>query len=133
MTETTTPAVDKAQAEVAAHPDSVDGYCNLGWGYYGARQYAEAIAAFREGLRLDAGSVDALYGLGLSLKEDGQQEEAISVFDKVVTLAPQRAKGARGRMLSRLSRGHINLIRKGDWDIDMEIRRDSDETDTPLF
>lgn len=112
--------VGNYQAAVAANPDSMEAQCNLGWGYYGARQFPEAIEAFRAALRLDAGSVDANYGLGLSLKEAGAHEEAVPVFAKVIELAPQKEPGVRGRMLARLAHGHINQITKGDWDLDLE-------------
>lgn len=114
--------LDQYRAQVEAEPESVDAKCNLGWGHYGERQYDQAIEVFREALQLDGGSVDALYGLGLSLKEGGRHEEAVPVFVKVMRLAPQKEPGARGTMLARLARGHINQIKKGDWDLDEEMR-----------
>lgn len=127
MAETRVSVVDRYQEEAAANPASVDAQCNLGWGYYGDHRYEDAIPVFREALRLDADSVDASYGLALSLKEAGAGEEAVSAFEKVVKLAPQKEEGPRGRMLARLARGHINQIRTGDWNIDMDTRRDSTE------
>ena len=127
--------VEKYQAAAEANPDSVEAKCNLGWGYYGERQYETAIAVFREALKLDAGSVDANYGLGLSLKEAGQGEQAVPVFARVMKLAPQKESGARGRMLARLARGHINQIRKGDWDLDEDMKYEGasdDDSTAPL-
>lgn len=124
MTASTTDVIGHYQAAVTANPDSVDAQCNLGWGYYGQRQYAEAIETFRAALRLDQGSVDANYGLGLSLKEAGQHDEAVPVFVKVMQLAPQKETGTRGRMLARLARGHVNQMKKGDWDLDDEVRHE---------
>jgi tetratricopeptide (TPR) repeat protein len=114
--------LDQYRAEVEAKPASIDAKCNLGWGYYGERQYDQAVEVFQEALKLDAGSVDALWGLGLSLKEGGRHEEAIPVFAKLMRLAPQKEPGARGTMLARLARGHINQIKTGDWDLDEELR-----------
>jgi tetratricopeptide (TPR) repeat protein len=114
--------VKQYEAELAAHPDSVEAQCNLGWGHYGERRYNEAVDVFKEALKQDAGSVDVLYGLGLSLKEAGRHDEAIPVFIQVMRLAPQKAPGARGMMLARLARGHINQIKTGDWDLDEDIR-----------
>ena len=122
MTQAATKTVEQYQAEVAANPGSVEALCTLGWGHYGERQYDQAISVFQEALKLDAGGVDALYGLGLSLKEGGRGEEAVPAFAKVMKLAPAKAPGARGLMLARLARGHINLIRKGDWDLDEDVR-----------
>jgi tetratricopeptide (TPR) repeat protein len=114
--------VSRYEAELAANPGSVEAQCNLGWGHYGERRYNEAVEVFKEALKQDAGSVDVLYGLGLSLKEAGRHDEAIPVFIKVMKLAPQQAPGARGLMLARLARGHINQIKTGDWDLDEDIR-----------
>jgi cytochrome c-type biogenesis protein CcmH/NrfG len=127
MAEAHTSLVDKYQAEAAANPESVDAQCNLGWGYYGDHRYSDAIDAFRVALRLDSGSVDANYGLALSLKEAGLGEEAVPVFEKVAVLAPQKETGPRGRMLARLARGHISQIQTGEWNIDMDTRRDESE------
>jgi tetratricopeptide (TPR) repeat protein len=122
MSDTAQNVVSRYEAEAAADPNSVEAKCNLGWGHYGERQYEQAIAVFRQALQLDAGSVDALYGLALSLKEAGQHDEAVPVFAKIMKLAPQKEQGARGQMLARLSRGHINQIKKGDWDLGEDMR-----------
>jgi tetratricopeptide (TPR) repeat protein len=129
MADTATNVLDKYQAAVEANPTSVDAQCNLGWGYYGERQYETAIEVFRQALKLDAGSVDANYGLAMSLKEAGQGEQAVPVFARVMKLAPQKETGARGRMLARLARGHINQIRKGDWDLDEDMKYEGSSED----
>lgn len=127
MSEDTANVVGKYEAEAAADPNSVDARCNLGWGHYGERRYDEAAAAFREALALEANNVDALYGLGLSLKEAGQGEAAVPYFVQVIKLAPPKEPGARGKMLARLARGHINLIKKGDWDLGEDMRYEEAE------
>lgn len=122
MAETTTNVVERYLAAAEADPTNVEAQCNLGWGYYGERAYEAAITAFRAALRLDAGSVDANYGLALSLKEAGQGAEAVPVFMRVMKLAPQKEAGARGRMLARLARGHVNQIKTGTWDLDEDVK-----------
>jgi cytochrome c-type biogenesis protein CcmH/NrfG len=129
MTSPPAGVISKYETEASQNPESAEAKCNLGWGYYGARQYDAAIAAFKEALQLDAGSVDTLYGLGLSLKEAGVHGEAIPVFKKVMRLAPERAPGARGMMLARLARGHINQIKTGEWDLDEDLRYESSSDD----
>jgi tetratricopeptide (TPR) repeat protein len=114
-------AVSRYEAELAADPNNVEALCNLGWGHYGEQRYDEAVEVFQRALQQDAGSVDVLYGLGLSLKEAGRHAEAVPVFVKVMKLAPQKAPGARGMMLARLARGHINQIKTGDWNLDHDL------------
>ena len=129
MTATPSGVISKYETEASQNPESVEAKCNLGWGYYGARKYDAAVAVFKEALKLDAGSVDTLYGLGLSLKEAGVHGEAIPVFKKVMRLAPEKAPGARGLMLARLARGHINQIKTGEWNLDEDLRYESSPED----
>ena len=42
-----------------------------------------AIGCFRDALALDPSRLDALYNLGLSLRKNGQAEEALHVFEKL--------------------------------------------------
>jgi cytochrome c-type biogenesis protein CcmH/NrfG len=108
---------------VQAEPHNAVAHSNLGWGYYGRREYREAVEAFREALSLDRNLVDAHYGLGLALKESGGGEAATRSFEMVMALAPEQEVDVRGRMLVRLARGHINQINTGDWNLGREARR----------
>jgi tetratricopeptide (TPR) repeat protein len=110
--------LENYRAAVSANPNSAEAQSNLGWGYYGQRQYDQAIEAYRQALALDANFVDAHYGLGLALKEAGKGAEAVPSFETVIKLAPQLENGARAQMLARLAHGHINQIQKGDWSLD---------------
>ncbi len=114
--------LDKYRAEVSAHPESAEARSNLGWGFYGQRQYDEAVNEFKEALGLDANYVDAHYGLGMALKESGANADAVKAFERVRKLAPQLENTVRGQMLARLAHGHINQIKHGDWDLDRELR-----------
>jgi tetratricopeptide (TPR) repeat protein len=118
--------LENYRAAVTANPDSAEAHCNLAWGFYGQRQYADAIQEFRQALSLDRNLIDAHYGLGLALKESGAGQEAVPVFDTVLGLAPQLDNAVRATMLSRLAKGHINQIKSGDWKLDKELRHHED-------
>ncbi len=114
--------VDNYRAALAANPKSAEAHCNLGWGYYGQKQFAEAVKEFQEALALDGKWVDAHYGLGLALKGAGSKTEAVAAFETAAALAPQMEDRVRGAMLMRLAHGQINQLKKGDWDLDKELR-----------
>ncbi len=118
----TVSVIDTYRAAVTTNPNSAEAHCNLAWGYYGQRQFAEAVKEFQEALRLDANWLDAHYGLGLALKGAGSKTEAVAAFEKAAALAPQIDDRVRGSMLMRLSHGQINQLKKGDWDLDKELR-----------
>ena len=113
--------IDSYQAAVAANPNSAEAYSNLGWGFYGQRQYEQSIKAFRQALTLDRNLTDAHYGLGLALKEAGAGKEAVPEFETVITLAPQDQNATRGQMLARLARAHVNRIKVGNWSLDADL------------
>jgi protein O-GlcNAc transferase len=113
--------VDQYQAAVAANPNSAEAYCNLGWGFYGQRQFDQAITAFQHALTLDRNLTDAHYGLGLALKESGAGKEAVPEFEAVINLAPQDQNATRGQMLARLARAHVNRIEVGNWSLDADL------------
>ena len=110
------------RAAVTASPTSAGAHCNLAWGYYGQKQFAEAIKEFQEALKLDANWVDAHYGLGLALKASGEKKEAIAEFEKASSLAAKLDDFVRGQMLTRLAEGHLNDLKTGDWAKDSKRR-----------
>ena len=123
MPEALPSAIESYQTAVSSNPNSAEAYSNLGWGYYGQRKFDEAISAFRQALTLDRNYTDGHYGLGLTLKESGAGKDAVPEFEAVVKLAPEDSNSIRGQMLSRLARGHINRINRGDWGLDTDIIR----------
>ena len=113
--------IENYQATVNANPNSAEAHSNLGWGYYGQKQFAEALKAFQEALRLNPKLVDAHYGRALALKESGAKIEAVAAFEQVAALAPLMEDTVRAGMLLRLAHGHINQINKGDWGLAKEL------------
>lgn len=106
-------------------PKDLDAYMRRGWAYHSRDQEERAERDFRKALELDNDSVDANYVLGLILKAQGRVEEAIKYFDKTVHLieAGGVENPARSEMLRRLSLGHMNELKKGDWDLEKEVWR----------
>ncbi len=101
--------------QVAAQPDNALAHLNLAWGLHYNNQPEEAVAEFQRALDLDVNSVDAYYGLGLSLKRLNKREETRQAFEKAMALASQIEDQDRGKMLSRLAVGHIHEMESGEW------------------
>ena len=115
-----TPVEEYRQA-LAADPKSAEAHANLGWGLYGDGQWEAAIQEFSEALSLDAGQVDALYGLGLTRKAAGAKPEAAAAFEKAIPMFGILEDKSRSLMLTRLARGHINMLRTGHWALSSSI------------
>ena len=96
-----------------------------GWAYHSRGRQQAAEADFRRALELDSESVDANYVLGLILKAQDRHQEAVEYFQKTIELLEEGKleNKARTEMLRRLSLGHINELRKGDWDLESEVWR----------
>jgi tetratricopeptide (TPR) repeat protein len=110
-------AIEKAQTAVRDNPQSADAHSSLGWALYGKGQLAEALKSMKDALALDGNHIEARYGLGLIHKAMGSKMEAIAEFQQAATLASKIEDRDRKQMLSRLIRGHINLINSGDWNL----------------
>ena len=118
MAEPSGSLIDNYRQAVSAQPASAEAYSNLGWGYYGQRNYSEAVKAFEYALSLDRSYLDAHYGLGLAHKEAGDKAAALAAFEATVKLAEQLDNAVRGHMLVRLAQGHLNQIESGSWGLD---------------
>lgn len=73
------PPVDPAAME---QPADTAAYLRRGYAFYGVSNYADAAEDFRKALDLDLSAVDAVYGLGMSLKADGRKDEAVTALRK---------------------------------------------------
>lgn len=106
-------------------PEDVETYMRRGWAYHSRDLEDKAEADFRRALDLDSESVDANYVLGLVLKAKGDINEAVQQFEKTVQLleAGKLDDKSRTEMLRRLSLGHINELKSGDWDLEREVWR----------
>ncbi len=66
---------------------------NLGWTYYGARQYDEAIRTFQKTVEMDPAFVPALNDLGLAYLQKGMYAEAERQFLRTRELSKNIRKG----------------------------------------
>lgn len=114
-----------AEPEEMPQPTSVDDYMRRGWAYHSRGKNELAEVDFRKALELDPDSVDANYVLGLVLKAEQDDEQAIEAFKVAINLINNGKieDDNRADMLRRLARGHINEIKEGDWKIEEEFWR----------
>lgn len=115
----TLPDEDRASQE----PHTFSDYYRQGWLQHTAGDQEAAEASIRKALALEPDSVDACYVLGLILKSQGRKREAVETFERVLELLMRGLVSDRTRsaMLQRLTKGHINQINTGDWNLEKEI------------
>lgn len=105
-------------ASTVDNPQTAEDFAERAWQNYSRRAYEQAQADFRRSLDLNPDNADVMYALGLCLAADGKSQEAISTFDDVIEYLSNRITDetrVRYYMLIRLSRGHINRIKTGEW------------------
>jgi len=73
---------------------SVAAQIGTAWGNLRQQRYHDAINEFETFLKSAPDDIDALYGLGLALKADGQNEAAIKSLQKAYSLAKVAATQA---------------------------------------
>jgi tetratricopeptide (TPR) repeat protein len=89
------------------------------WGFHREGRNNDAIREFETILASAPNEVDALYGLGLAQKADGQQEAAIKSFSKALGLAKDwcsgrlsgDARSGRGQLAARREHRYMMLVR----------------------
>lgn len=112
-----TPVPDPSTMIIASPADTLE----RGWLYYSSKKFDLAIADFQQVLAADANTLDALYGLGLTLKATGANPKALEIFEKVLAQIPNIPDHQKESVLSRLTKGHINQIKTGDWNLEKEV------------
>ncbi len=96
-------------------------FTKRGWAYFSKQQYDLAVADFQHVLDSEATEIDTWYALGLALKSSGATTKAVSAFEKVLELIGQVTDAQRANVLGRLTRGQINQLKTGDWNLEKEV------------
>lgn len=91
-------SVSKSEAASQAHLRS-------GLDSYGRKEYAVAEAEFRQALKVQPKSTEALIGLGATLAMLENDEEAASSFQTAISLSPNNARAWRGLGVARTGMG----------------------------
>lgn len=105
----------------SSHPSTSAEYVRRAWLYYGRKLYEKSIDDFYQALTGDPDNADIEFGLGLAYKAIGENEKAVDIFEKTLGLIEKMDDRVRSRMLKRLTTGHINQIKTGDWNLEKEL------------
>lgn len=81
----------------AIKPELATAYFNQGSNYYKIAEYGEAVESLLVAVEYNAEDVEALYMLGEAYRMNGDEENAVAIYDKVMELFPGtwRASSAR--------------------------------------
>lgn len=109
-----------AQPDETINPTSPEDYSARGWAHYSKKEYFRAESDFQKSIELAPDNLDHVFGLGLAQQASGRPVEATETFEKLLRMLanPGPENKVRYHMLSRLVRGHINLMKTGDWKLD---------------
>ena len=77
------------EKEVAANPDNVPAWVQLGNVYFDTNNYPKAIRAYENSLKLQPNSPNVLTDLGIMYRRNGQPLQAVDAFDKALKLNPR--------------------------------------------
>jgi tetratricopeptide (TPR) repeat protein len=115
-------AVYKADP-LETNPQNAADHIKRGYAYHARADYQKADEDFRKAIALDATSAEAYFALGLNLKTLNRTAEAIQAFQQALDYMNklEEQDTVRAHMLSRITKGHINQLSKGDWDLRKEF------------
>lgn len=102
--------IAQVRGEIARNPDEALNWIHLGNLYFDAHNATEAITAYTRALELKPGDTDVMTDLGTMYRLAGQTQQALDVYDQVLTLNPdhQNARFNKGVTLT------IDLARPAD-------------------
>jgi cytochrome c-type biogenesis protein CcmH/NrfG len=77
------------EAEIAADPNNVRAWIQLGHVYFDSDLHEKAIEAYEKSLELSPGNADVLTDLGVMYRKTGQPQKAVESFDRAVAADPE--------------------------------------------
>ncbi len=77
--------------QLAQDPKNTTAMVNIGFTYFEARQYVDAIKSFKSAIELDNKSVMATIGLGMAYQYNSRPNEALKLYDKALLLEPDNS------------------------------------------
>jgi len=107
-------ALDNFAKAAANDPADSTIYYNRGVIFYKGNDLKSAQREFEKALELDAGYVEAMYGLGLTCSDMGEREKAVEYFNSCLSADPAFAK-AKDKLnnlsrVNRSSQGNVVII-----------------------
>ncbi|QJF50707.1 tetratricopeptide repeat protein [Roseobacter ponti] len=81
-------AIEHLSALTDHAPDFAEGWHARATAYYRAGLYGPALEDLRRALALNPSNYNAIFGLGVMLREFGDEERAAAAFDRVLELNP---------------------------------------------
>lgn len=77
------------EKEVAASPDNVDAWTQLGNLYFDTNNFDSAIRAYKKSLALKPDNANVQTDLGVMYRRAGQPEQAVKEFEKAIVIDPK--------------------------------------------
>jgi tetratricopeptide (TPR) repeat protein len=94
---------------IAKRPNNARAHVNLGDYLYRQGHEAEALAHFREALRINPGYADAHYGLGTVLASQGKRADAVASYEEAIRIFKTLEQDPDIRMSTGYAWSYINL------------------------
>lgn len=104
-------------------PKTAQEFLNRGMAFYARDQYDNAENDIRKAISMDRKYIDAFYSLGMILKAQKRNDEAIEAFQQTLDYlgGKEGEHNPKKDMLRRLAKGHVNEISLGDWNLEEEV------------
>jgi cytochrome c-type biogenesis protein CcmH/NrfG len=77
------------EKEVAANPDNLDAWTQLGNLYFDTNNFDSAIRSYKKSLALKPDNANVQTDLGVMYRRAGQPEQAVKAFEKAVEIDPK--------------------------------------------
>jgi tetratricopeptide (TPR) repeat protein len=107
------------EAKIRTHPDT-ETYVQLGTWFGDRNQFACAVDAYRAALKLEPGSAELSYLLGLGLYYSGNAQEAVTALQRSIQLLPEVLK-PHLLLAQSLSQLHRMDEAKAEWEAALKI------------